>query len=56
MKKRLGAFHTKASSLLLLVCVSITLVSCDMIEEILTPVPCHRNRQLQSSVRRAEVN
>ena len=39
MKKRLGAFHTKASSLLLLVCVSITLVSCDMIQEILTPVP-----------------
>ena len=39
MKKRLGAFRTKASALLLLVCVSITLMSCDVIEEILIPVP-----------------
>ena len=39
MKKRLVAFRTKATLLLLLVCVSIALVSCDMIQEILTPVP-----------------
>ena len=37
MKKRLVAFGTKASTLLLLVCVSIAWMSCDLIEEIIAP-------------------
>ena len=37
MKKRLGAFRTKATLLLLLVCVSSALVSCGTIQEILVP-------------------
>ena len=38
MKKRLVAFSMKATLLLLLVCVSIALVSCDMVQEIIIPV------------------
>ena len=37
MKKRLVAFRMKTTLLLLLVCVSIALVSCGTIEEIITP-------------------
>ncbi len=37
MKKRLVSFHMKATLLLLLICVSIALVSCGTIQEILNP-------------------
>ena len=37
MKRRVSAFRTTATLLLLLVCVSIALVSCDIIQEALTP-------------------
>ena len=37
VKERLGAFRTKATLLLLLVCVSIALMSCDIIQEALMP-------------------
>ncbi len=37
MKRRVSAFRTTATLLLLVVCVSIALVSCDIIQEALTP-------------------
>ena len=38
MKRCLVAFRMKATLLLLLVCISVALVSCDIIQEILIPV------------------